>query len=586
MNKTIFIILILSSFLISSLTASTPEYFDPFRELMRLAESDPGMRGHPNGELGAMVEGLYERQAGNDKLNKRVMAGASNYAQHFSTIFVMVTGSIISSTYRDYNDLRLLYSYDKEPVSFLEKWQMIGEYTAEHLNDAQFWAMFNGAMVAEGAINSTASFGANHSSLVKNAAKNMQAALSTAAGTNIFGAFMLQYLHTIYIFSFWEIIGEWLELAKYFTLKELHNLDPGKFDPKNAVYSEDYKRDVLTMLNITEEATGVNISNIAHHLTDIKGMSEKIERINMTNLGEEFFLKDNNRIMTYLLLKNLVKVISQDTYRRLLIYNTFRKHMLTGHFLTFVGSMAFAGFALNLPFTKAESLLMQKLFTSRFGKWALRSQLGLRIAKRIPGVSSIVKGGLIGLCGVLISQEVPRYVPYSIDLTIKYFRHLYNEGKHLGYNNIKISNLLDNLDNSNVRETRDKLKEVLEERKKYRELALTPLYEFHQLLTAEVESLKEDVKLRKTLQEYVDNYGTAELIKSELATFMEPPAILKWLAPGFAGISNKSNIFYYIFGKKYENIKDILKETGEYQRALIFTSQIKDYVEQGIRNYY
>ncbi|MFH1727554.1 MAG: hypothetical protein ABIA04_03955 [Pseudomonadota bacterium] len=408
-----------------------------------------------------------------EKANYNQARGGESYMGHFTSIFIMVLGSIISSQFNEAEDNYILYAF-QEPT-YKVRIERIQEAIEHSFMDLTFFSMFNGSIMARGGLR----------------AFHIEQSLiylftRTGEGRTLLSIITNEFIATAYAFSFWEVIREWMFLAHIKTIAEI--------DERIAAGDLNFTReDKLELMNVPHAASDT--------ANELKGF---INKLFFDRQDHDLPYEQRRDTVTNIFIKHMIKIISEDSYRRLLIYNTFRKHMTSGRLLTLIGSFITVGYILSPVLAE---MPLAGGFLARHG---------------------MVKGGLFGLLGLLLHENLPREIEHTIDTTIKGGRHLLNTGT-LYFDEKPLENLLaaksayappgyyfDHRDHY--------LNEYLKERKIDREEALSPFVEFYEMLNIEIKILKHDIKMRGQLRkitEYMNPIAQSYMYEIQTIDWLE-----------------------------------------------------------------
>ncbi|MFH1728262.1 MAG: hypothetical protein ABIA04_07580 [Pseudomonadota bacterium] len=190
--------------------------------------------------------------------------------ESFSTILVMVIAANFLYC-DDVSDYVRLNSIERNRLSMSEMFDFVMDSLKTQGADLEFFSMFLGAAAIETSI----SYGLSKTGNMALGAENIRMAshqwnvfFNAGIGQNMFAQFISGYIHILYAFGWWEIIGEWLDISKHLTKDELRIFDPKINNDSGAVFSDDYLDNIynlrdIFMLNKIEQNSPETIKNLA-----------------------------------------------------------------------------------------------------------------------------------------------------------------------------------------------------------------------------------------------------------------------------------------------------------------------------------
>ncbi|MFH1727719.1 MAG: hypothetical protein ABIA04_04805 [Pseudomonadota bacterium] len=383
---------------------------------------------------------LKTKKMANAKYANRFARGTISHTNHVLSMVMMMAAMHASTGFDEYTKSHLLYI--QNPPSLKDRISFIGESLYDLFTDGEFLMMWQGSAVLEGMLRIGGS---------EKVFQGLEGLMTGVAGKTAMGIFIHSFLKTAYAFGFWEFFKGWIDMAKELTEMWVYEQPEGFI----ALYEEHMP-----------------------YITDLKKLFSMPERLRNTFLN------------------NLGQILKNQEYVNLLFWNIFRKQLLSGDFVTLVGSMTLAG-----------ELVGAVLGGVAGGPAApLTSIEGLFVGAVI--------GALSGIIGFVIHELIPEKVKLGIDGTFKSFRFYNNEFNVLA-NSSSLKALIDHgpppedtadrwLEGNGAQTYRYKeasLEGKLSTRKDLRKLAFTPLFEWYDKLSIQINKNKEDINQRLKLRE-------------------------------------------------------------------------------------
>ncbi|MFH1729087.1 MAG: hypothetical protein ABIA04_11800 [Pseudomonadota bacterium] len=268
--------------------------------LTHIYAADTTLPADPIDQAGATVDALEAPET-----QKDIEAIRSKFdkmpGQHTMSIAMMVAISTVIATFDSASERSLLI-YGK-PADFQEKLDLATDSLIYLADEVTFPSMMLGSQALEkpvGAILKKVGqeafkhlylkqiIGTEASKAAGDMAFQLFAnSVKTQMGRNAFSKITFSFLHTAYLFGFWEFFEVWIEIARYFTIQEL---------------------------------------GIKHPEIDL----EKVTY---------FSVLSKNKIVRQCFFRNLYKAISPSGLAPLLLRNLWWHNILSGEFVTLVSSM-------------------------------------------------------------------------------------------------------------------------------------------------------------------------------------------------------------------------------------------------------